>query len=271
MNKIINVLRKPSRMVAIGALSAAALFTLLAYAGGFPRAFMPVMSNLFSLLLQLAIIGGILFCLLAKQDKLLGHFLPFVFAWWLLNITFNMLDGAWSAQEGREGLTIAIGVFDFILALILLASLVLLVLGRVKENELFRKIGFVALFGSLALQFLIMVLCLAECGVGDYPWNSYFAVFADLAVAVGFLFAYFPKAFGEGGPALQEEAPQAEPAPSHEEELLDEDSLVEEPQEEAAPEQPAEEQPQEEEPEADELEAEPQEDEPEAVPQESEE
>lgn len=209
MEKIINAVRRPAPIVAISALSVAVLCALLRHAGTFPNGFMPVLGHLFIMILQLGIIGGLLFCVIFKQNKILRYALPALFAWWLLSSTFDKLGDSVLAQSAFDGLTIAIGVFGFLVGLALLAALALLVVAHVKEDGKLRNVAFFVLYGSLLFVFVLFVLELSSCGVAEAPWTGYFGVFADFAWPVGLLFAYFPLAFGDAQPAPE---PQEEPA-----------------------------------------------------------
>jgi len=232
MNKIIEVMRKPARLVAVIALSVAAGCILLSFVGSFPNEFMPVMGHLFSGLLRLGVVGILLYCLLARDDKLLGYVLPLVLAWWLISSTFNLFGDAYGAVKKQEGLVVAIAIFEFVVALATLASIVLLVLSKAMGKEGLRKIAFLILYCSLAVQLLVMILWLALDGQYDAPWGQYFSEFASFALPAGLLFAAFPRAFGEGEPIIREQEDE-EPASVREAELLDEEGepIVEEPAE----------------------------------------
>ncbi len=205
MDKLIETIRRPSRLIATIALGVSAVCTLLTYAGTFPKGFMPVVAHLILMLFDLTLIGGLLFLLIAHHDKGLDFALPLLFAWWLLNVVKGRLEGAYLATRGMPGITIACGIFEFFVGLAFLAATVLLVVAKFKENARLRSVGFAVAFGTLPLLLLVMVLSLADNGVNGYAWPAYFGAFNALALPVGMLFAYFPMAFPKPLEAPEEE------------------------------------------------------------------
>ena len=191
MNQIIRPLKKYSSQITMYALYAAAFFALLAHCGNFMNAFMPVVGNLFLLIFDVALLALIPLCMTLKKTEWAKIvFIP-VLAYWTISTVYNFLSDTFMAQEVFGGLTIAVSVFEFLIALAVIGGVVLYILAKLKKNAKFEEIVTYVFMGVIGLFFITFILNIAKDATQGANWNSYFFNFRTfLALPVAMFFAY---------------------------------------------------------------------------------
>ena len=244
MDKIITIVKKPAKMIAMIALFAAAAFGLVMDAADIGGGFMPVVGALVYLVFDLAFLAVVPLLYALKKESLLKYTLPVVFGYWIITVIYGSLQGASVVTKGYAGLSIASGFFRFLIALAMLACLALAILYFFKKQKKFLQIAFCTLAGTLPIFFLVWVLRVAAYAEWKADWVDYFDLIQSyLFLPIGLVFAvldFLTKGTEEG---VLVEAPEVktEETPAAEEVVKVEDTAAEEvvKEEAAAPEETA--------------------------------
>lgn len=191
MANFLSILKKYSSKITTYSLYAAAGFALLAHCGNFTNAFMPVVGNLFLLLFDVTFLALIPLCMTLKKNEWAKIvFIP-VFSYWTISTVYDFLSDTFMARKIFGGLTVAVSVFEFFIAIAVLAGIVLFVVNKIKKNALFDKIIPYIFVGAIALFFITFILNIANDATGDANWNAYFYNFRTfLALPVGMFFSW---------------------------------------------------------------------------------
>lgn len=190
MDKIVNTLTKPAKMIAMILLFAAAGFGLIGNAGGLGGGFMPVVGGLVYLLFDLAFWAIIPVLYVLKKDELVKYALVPVAGFWGISTIYNFLGSAEFVTGGWGGLTITISLFEFLIALAFLAVLAFGILYFVKKDKKFLQIAFCIFAGSLLFFVLVWALSIALFAQGNADWTTYFDLFRSaLFIPFGLVFA----------------------------------------------------------------------------------
>ena len=192
MDKIITIVTKPAKMIAMILLFAAAGFGLIVNASDLGGGFMPVVGGLLFLLFDLVIWASIPTLYALKKDYLVKYALAIVLGYWAISFIYSGLQGAFVATKGYAGLTIASGLFRFFIALILLGCAAMLILYVIKKDKKFLQISVCAFAGSLLFFFVLWAIRLAAYVEWEYDWADYFDLFRTCLFApIGLVFAVF--------------------------------------------------------------------------------
>lgn len=189
MDNLIRSISKFARLAGIVLLLAATAFSLIVHAAGFPNGFMPVIGNLLLMVFDLLILGSIPVLLLLKKDAYVKYILAALFGYWLISNTYSFLGDSDIIVSGNSGLTIARGLFEFFIALCLLAILVFIVLFVLRKKGKLLQLAFCVLVGSLVFFVVLWGINMGRYAKFDYGWTSYLYAFrAYLFVPIGLTF-----------------------------------------------------------------------------------
>lgn len=164
MTKLFNALHKPSKIILIAGFGALSLFLMIAYIFKLSTAnqnlggayiFGLVLSLLFALSLCGAMVVGLCIKKLDKIVRIIGFAL---LGWFVIN-TFIPLGEALSAiNNNTAGITVTQYVFLFLVALSYLGAAILMLIGYLKQKNLFKFIALFVLAGA-CMFFLIAFSC----------------------------------------------------------------------------------------------------------------
>ena len=188
--QFLNALKKPAWLVAVVCFSLSTFCTLLNYAGAFGGGFMPVVGNLIAMLLSLAILGGLLFFLVTRNDETFKYFFFIYFAYWILRSIYSGLSAADFAVNGVAGYAVAWRIFEFLAALGLIGVLVLFVLGKLLKKDSFKPLALIVMLATSAFFLIVMILYIVVIAKGNWGWGNYFDAFNTFFLPLGMTFAY---------------------------------------------------------------------------------
>ena len=230
MDQLLTTLKKPAALLAVILLLVAAGCTLLTDLGSFDDGFLPVIGNLLWLAVELVLIGGIAVLLLLKKADLAKKALGPVFAWWIISTILNGLARSAYIDSRYEGLFVAMCVFSFLAALVLLAAAVFFVLGICGKTS-FYKPGWLLFAASLCVYFIVMVLSLVRVISNEYiGWTGFVGALGDFAFDLGLFFAALLMWYKPVGGEKQEAAPAEAEAPAEIEAPAEAEAPAEEPE-----------------------------------------
>lgn len=241
MNDIFAAMKRYSKEGAVYALFATSIFCLLYHVGAFGNAFLPVMGNLFLMLVEVAlwVVLPVLLCV-GKHDEAKGAFRP-IFTFWILYTIIRYLEESIALGNGKGGLVISTGVFELLIACAFGVLAVFALLAITKNRQDFKKTILFVFLGCLVLCLVTFSLRIALLARGKAGWNNYFGViykYLTLPFAMFFLMLHFEytfddlKIFPETAPAITpkeemkasvlEEAPTPAPEKNQEERVAEE-------------------------------------------------
>jgi len=193
MNDIFIGMKKFSKEIAIYLLYATGLFCLLYYVGGFAGGdFLPVISNLFMLLLEVAL-WILIPVRLGKQDIAKNALRP-IFSYWLVSSVFSCLRSCLWVTAWTSEVVIASDVFKLLLACALVVIAVLIVVASIKKDVDLKKIAFLIFTGCLVFYLVVFALEMADNAGLGVGWNQYFGTiyqFITLPFGMYFLAQHF--------------------------------------------------------------------------------
>jgi len=267
MNVFMGKVKRTSEFVAMVLFFVAAFFSLLYYIGNFDGAFMPVIGNLFAMVLQVGIWLVIPLCIVMKRRSYARWATLAVALYWLITTLFSLLGDTVMASDLYTSLAISVGVFSFLTACTLIVMTVFALTAVTQKNGKVKMIAACIYAGALAFYIILFALRVALAASWDMGWNTYFWLLCDyllipfamffIAVAFGFREEEFvfpckkkPAPVSDNKiEATSEEAAPVTEAPAEQSEVVVEESApVEETPEEVAPEMPVEDAPAEEKP-----------------------
>ena len=177
MNRFFVTLRKYSREAALYLLYATGAFCFIYYVGNFGGGFLSVMGNLFLMFAEIALWISVPILLSMGKKATAKSALRPVFTFWLLYTVFTYLDECRGiAPAFSTGVTIAMGVFELLLACALLVIAVLTVLASLRKEQKMKKVALLIFTACLIVYlvvFALRVAVYAEIGAG---WSDYFGV-----------------------------------------------------------------------------------------------
>lgn len=194
VGRVIGILKNLSKMMTIILFSVVALCDLLMYAGGFPNGFFPVIGQLLEMMVILALDLVVVFLLLIKKNKYAKIAFYFVFAYNFINLMISGFEDAGGIVNNVNALLIIFRIFTFISSLAAVASIVLYIIGRIKNNELLVNIAFLMIASIFVLLFSAVVLIYIYYGINGIGWTSWFYRMSNcliLPAALFFGFLYF--------------------------------------------------------------------------------
>ena len=210
MDSLIRKLAKPSRLVGMILMFAAAAFGVILAAADFGGGFMPVVGQLVLLVFNLALIGVIPLLLALKKDELIPYALAPLFSYWIIGSIIDYIGSARRVASGYLGLVIAASLFEFFIGCALLAVVVMLVIYFFTANRRFVQIAFFTWMASGLFFFLAWVLWLAGHAKYGGDWTSYINLFYNyLFLPFGLMFVVLHYLIGK---APEEAAPQTVPS-----------------------------------------------------------
>ena len=196
MEKILQFLGKPARLIFIICAFAYATFYAVVTAASIGGTFISVASNLMLFVVGVPLLVAAPIFLLLKKEE--GAKIAFVFliSFWIIYSVESLFATAenWCVRNA-DGLLITIGVFCFLLALALIAVLVLLALEYILKKSKLRVFSFFVLIGFFLFSFITFILYFIFCIKFDADWTRYFYILstyliAPLAVLFGCLYFF---------------------------------------------------------------------------------
>ena len=200
MDNIIRKIGPFAKWVCVGALFGAAAFSSIAIAAGFGGGFMPVVGTLLIMLFNLALIAAIPLLYVLKKQQFVPYALGAVLMWWLISGIYNHIGDADMAIDYYSSLTIARGVFSFLIGLAMMGALAMGILYVIKREKRWLQIALCILAGSLLLFLINWAMTLAVAANFGADWDRYFDIIAEyLLMPVGMVFAIFDYLFVKTG------------------------------------------------------------------------
>ena len=189
MNAFLGKVKRTSEFVAMILFFVASFFALLYYIGNFGNDFMPVIGNLFSMLLEVGIWLIVPLLILLKKRRFAKWASLAVAAYWLISTLFSLFRDMAMARSGGTGLAISIGIFSFLAASSLVVAAVFAVLSVSREKPRM-KIPALGAYGTLlTFYFVLFSLWTADYATMGAGWNEYFSlVYSYLIVPFAILF-----------------------------------------------------------------------------------
>ena len=190
MQEIFHEIKKKSELVTIILFYLAAALCLVVYIGNFRGGFLPVMGNLITMILRVAILLVVPVLLSMRKAPAAKVAFLGVSAYWLLNTVFDMLGDAGAVSTGVGSVFAAMGAFAFLIAVALIVTTVFAVLFKWKDSLQWKVLA-LGVF-CLSLLFFIVFFSLwtalyADWGFAD--WSDYMGfVYTFLIVPVAMLF-----------------------------------------------------------------------------------
>ena len=214
MKEVYKELKRRAEQLAVILFYVASGLSFIYYVGNFGGGFLPVMGNLFTMILRVAILLVVPVLLsIGKKPAAKWAFLG-VSAYWVITSLFDLLDETGVAQKGAGALAGAMGTFAFLIACALIVTTVFAVLSKVKDSQKWKLIALAIFCVTLLLFVVFFALCTAlyakwKIGI----WNIYFVLinkflvvpFAMFFAALNFWFDgseldSFGKKFGKKKP-----------------------------------------------------------------------
>lgn len=195
MNKLFEILAKPSKLVLIiGGFVYAAWFAART-AMGIDGNFMSVLTSIIVLFVGTGLICLPPVLLLLKKEDLAKLFFVFLIGFWVLNTPTEYFFLADTFAEANEFYPVFVSIFLLGIGLALLGVLVLLVLEMLLGMKFLRPIINLVALITVAACLLTAILFIILCATQQAPWTSYveYALMdmMVLPVTVGFGCLYF--------------------------------------------------------------------------------
>ena len=190
MNVFMGKVKRMSEFIAMILFFVAAFFSLLFYIGKFDGAFMPVIGNLFSMLLQVGIWLIIPLCIVMKRRSYARWAALAVSLYWLITTLFSLLDSTAMAVGTNPPLTISVGVFSFLVACALIVMISFALASVVRKDAKVKLIAFFIYVGALLLFLVLFALSAAVTAKLGFGWNVYFSHICNyilIPFAMGFI------------------------------------------------------------------------------------
>lgn len=188
---ILSPLKKVARIVTIIAFIVAASCSLLIFMGSFPGDFFGVIGYLFEMVFFVGLLAIIPVLLLINKDGLAKKFMILLLAFWFVRTLLSYF-GDFSNVSGLPALAVVAYVFEFLIALALLAAFVLSVIDEFSEGKekKFQKLSALLFVISLALFVFVLLFMIIFYAVNGAPWTMYFDLLESLAIFAGVTFGY---------------------------------------------------------------------------------
>lgn len=253
MNAFLGKVKRTSEYIAMMLFFIAAFFVMLYYIGNFAADFMPVLGNLFSMLLDVGIWLIVPVCIAMRKRSCAKWASIGVSLYWLITSLFDLLSDTAFASSTFGDLLISVGVFSFLTACALVVMTVFFAMSMAKKDQKKKLIAFFIFLGILVFYLVLFSLWTAASAKWGSTWNSYFRlVYTYLVIPFAMLFIAIAFGFKEGELVLPlkpkaKKAVTEAPAPMAEESKEEppalEESAAEAPVEETGTEEKAEEAP----------------------------
>ena len=195
MNVFMSKVKRTSEFVAMILFFVAAFFSLLYYIGNFDGAFMPVIGNLFAMVLQVGIWLVIPLCIVMKRRSYARWATLAVALYWLITTLFSMLDNTAMASGVFPPLAIAVGVFSFLTACTLIVMTAFALTAVTHKNGKIKMVAACIYVGALLFYLVLFALSVAFAAGGNAGWNVYFGLLCD-DLLIPFAMFFIAVAFG---------------------------------------------------------------------------
>ena len=172
MDKFFQTLSKPAKWIfVIGGFFYATWFSILQISaiGG---TFVSVTANMIIFIIGSALLVAAPILVLMNKKEIAKLVFIFLIGYWLLMSIQTWFTEAEASSELRrqDGLTITISIFAFLAALALTGVLVMIVLGYIFKNPVFRFIGLMIFFGVIFFSFITGILFMVFTIKGNAFW-----------------------------------------------------------------------------------------------------
>ena len=182
IDNIIAKLKNLSRMMTIILFSTIALFDFLINVSTFPNRFFPVIGQMITMIIVLALDLSIPLLLIIRKDKLAKIAFYLVGFYTLLNVIFNGLNYSQGITNNADTLLLLYRIFGFVATLAFISMIVLYIISRIKHNNLLESIMFLIFASAMTLLFTGLILVYIYYGKNDIGWVSWFSRFEDLMI-----------------------------------------------------------------------------------------
>ena len=179
---------KLAKLLTIIFLFVAAGSNMLVTFGNFANTFMGVVGELITLVFETLLYAAVAVLLLVGKTELAKKVLYPVFAYWLISTILGDLAMANNVVAGQNGLVIVYSLFEFAIALLLIAAAVLFVRAAGKKEKLV-NIAWVLVICVLALSALALLLRMIRLIDFGANWTRYFFILCECAFNFGMIFA----------------------------------------------------------------------------------
>lgn len=195
LDKVIGKVKKPSWLISIILFFSAATFELIYSIGNFNGGFLPVVGNLFSMTISVALWAAVPVFLLLKKERFAKISFGVLAAYWVINASFLYFSNMGYASIDT-GLRIAVAVFAFFVACVLIAAVVFLVLGYLKKNAKMNTLAILIFVGGFLFYLILFGLMAGLYSDLFANWNNYFSLVSTYllmpaAMFFGYLFFCF--------------------------------------------------------------------------------
>ena len=220
MNVFLGKVKRTSEFIAMILFFVAAFFSLLFYIGNFDGDFMPVIANLFSMVLQVGMWLAIPLCIVMKRRSYARWAALAVSLYWLITTLFALLDNTAMASGDFPALMISAGVFSFLTACALIVMTVFALIALTRKSGKIKMIAACIYVGALVFYLVLFALNVALAAKWNSGWNTYFRLLCDdLVIPFAMLFIAVAFGFREEEfvfPCKKKSAPASEEAPASE-------------------------------------------------------
>lgn len=179
---------KLAKLLTIIFLLVAAGSNMLVTFGNFANTFMGVVGDLVTLVFETLLYAAVAVLLLVGKTELAKKVLYPVFAYWLISTILGDLSMANNVVAGQNGLVIVYSLFEFAIALLLIAAAILFVLAAGKKEKLV-NIAWILIICVLALSALALLLRMIRLIDFGANWTRYFGILCECAFNFGMIFA----------------------------------------------------------------------------------
>lgn len=182
MNVFMGKIKRTSEYVAMVLFFVAAFFSLLYYIGNFDAEFMPVIGNLFAMVLQLGIWLVVPVCIVMKRRSYARWAALAVALYWFITTLFSLLRDTALARGGLPALTISVGVFSFLTACALIVMTAFALTALTRKDGKIKMVAACVYAGALVFYLVLFALRVALAAKGASGWSVYFELICDYLV-----------------------------------------------------------------------------------------
>ena len=187
MDRIVKTISKFAWVIATVALFLSALFTLITTLATFPDSFMPIVGTVLRLVIVVALTVAIPVLLLINKPELAKKATIALGVYWVITWIIGFLGDSAIISAAFDGLTITIGIFEFIIALGLIAFAAMICLNEFTGNASFKKLSVYILLIVLCVFVITAILAFVANIVAGSPWTDYLSnINSYLFMPIGF-------------------------------------------------------------------------------------
>ncbi len=233
IDSVLKKLQSPAKLIVICTFLTAAGFAFIAAIAGFGNRFFSIIGGLITMVIMVAFWASVPTLILLKKENLAKKVFPFILFYWFLNEMINLLSTTDWIRPNIPGLFVAIGVFEFLIALAFLTAIVFIVLGKVKKIDRFDQLPTLIIAGTFLFFIVVFALRVAVEVKYKADWGDYLeTIVSTLILPVGFFFAvlyFFPPKKVASENAQEKVAMEETPAQEEKEENAKEETAEEVP------------------------------------------